>query len=265
MNTKYGNLVILVLVMSLIISGCGPGQVFGPTITPSPTNTPTPTSTSTPTPTFTPTMTPSPTFTPTPTIEPPSQLSNFFEGARLTYYESFDNYQLDQWDTQDCQSVNNGELKFACANGYLNRKNSFHEGEGVMIDFKHANQTGTYWWGMYLVSGNFGQDDWRDIGIAKSDNGSYVALQKGDTFPSGFPQFKTKPDVWYRLALAIGEEGKFIILVWERDNENIQPLKFNNTLGNEWSGLEWFFRVQSAENVVIDIDNYYQFAFSKMK
>jgi hypothetical protein len=53
--------VFLVLGLNLIISGCGPGQLFGPTITPIPTSTPTPTIT------LTPTKTPTPTETPTPT------------------------------------------------------------------------------------------------------------------------------------------------------------------------------------------------------
>lgn len=48
----------------ILLSACGPGQVFGPTITPSSTTTPTPTPTSTSTPTSTPTLTPTPTPTP---------------------------------------------------------------------------------------------------------------------------------------------------------------------------------------------------------
>jgi tetratricopeptide (TPR) repeat protein len=47
--------VFLALGLNLIISGCGPGQLFGPTKTPTPTNTLTPTKTPTPTNTLTPT------------------------------------------------------------------------------------------------------------------------------------------------------------------------------------------------------------------
>ena len=58
---------IFVSLFFLLLSGCGPGQLFGPTITPTPTNTSTSTSTSTPTPTptLTPTNTPTPTSSPT--------------------------------------------------------------------------------------------------------------------------------------------------------------------------------------------------------
>ena len=37
MKTKQRIAVVLVLLMSLVISGCGPGQLFGPTLTPTPT------------------------------------------------------------------------------------------------------------------------------------------------------------------------------------------------------------------------------------
>ena len=52
-------------VLSLQLSACGPGQLFGPSITPTPTFTPSPTFT--PAPTFTPTLT----STPRPTVTPP--------------------------------------------------------------------------------------------------------------------------------------------------------------------------------------------------
>ncbi|MBI5934312.1 MAG: hypothetical protein HY867_11440 [Chloroflexi bacterium] len=60
------NLILLIVLVALshMVTACGPGQLFGPTITPSPTNTPTPS------PTLTPTITPSPTATLTPTITP---------------------------------------------------------------------------------------------------------------------------------------------------------------------------------------------------
>ena len=265
MNRSNKLVVVCFVVLSLVISGCAPGKIFGPTITPLPTNTPVPTSTFTPASTSTPTMTPSPTFTPTPTVEPPSQLHKYFGNVRLTYYENFDEFAFELWDFQPCQTVIDGELEFACANGFLNRKNLFHAGEGVLIDFKHDKQSEVHWWGMNFVTGNYGQDDWKNFGIAQGDTGQYVAIQKGADFPFGFPPFSIKSDVWYRLAMAIDEKGKISILVWERDNANAQRLKIIRTLGDEWAGLEWFFRIQSAENVVIYLDNYYQFTFSEMK
>jgi hypothetical protein len=72
---KTRTVTVFYLLTSLLVgmeavSGCGPGQLFGPTMTPTSTNTPIPTSTSTPSPTFTPTPTFTPSLTPTPTIIP---------------------------------------------------------------------------------------------------------------------------------------------------------------------------------------------------
>jgi hypothetical protein len=52
--------------LALLLSACGPGQIFGPTITPTPADTTTPTHTPTPTRTLTPTRTPTRTSTRTP-------------------------------------------------------------------------------------------------------------------------------------------------------------------------------------------------------
>lgn len=93
MKTKQYYALISLLLVSLIASGCGPGQVFGPTITPTATLTPVPTSTSTPTPTFTPN--PTVTFTQTPvtktftTIVPANELwfntgVNIIKGQEVT-------------------------------------------------------------------------------------------------------------------------------------------------------------------------------------
>jgi hypothetical protein len=59
-NRRYLRWGYAVVITTLILSGCGPGQIFGPTITPTPTRTPIP-------PTSTPTLAP-PTFTLTPTL-----------------------------------------------------------------------------------------------------------------------------------------------------------------------------------------------------
>lgn len=78
MRTHPLPVVSLVLLAALALSGCGPGQLLGPTVTPTPTLTLTPTPTLTPTatatatatPTLTPTATATPTLTPTATATP---------------------------------------------------------------------------------------------------------------------------------------------------------------------------------------------------
>lgn len=68
---RKATMILAFSVISLVLSGCGPGQLLGPTFTPTPTLTPT--ATPTPTATLTPTATPTPTpVPPTPTPTPRS-------------------------------------------------------------------------------------------------------------------------------------------------------------------------------------------------
>ena len=94
MNTIQKALVILILTTSLAISGCGPGQMFGPTITPTSTKTPIPTATLTPTATLAPTATSTPTKTPTsaPTATPtlPIDLPELQEGKAIVFGQLLD-------------------------------------------------------------------------------------------------------------------------------------------------------------------------------
>lgn len=62
---KYFSLIACIILL-ISISACGPGRLFGPTLTQTPSSTPTPTLTPTPTATLTPTPTNTPTATPVP-------------------------------------------------------------------------------------------------------------------------------------------------------------------------------------------------------
>ena len=80
---------IALAIIAVLLTACGPGQIFGPTITPSPTNTSTPTNTWTPTPT--PTLTYTPTQTPTrvPVVLFLDDFSNPLSGwLTSTYYDA---------------------------------------------------------------------------------------------------------------------------------------------------------------------------------
>ncbi len=171
----------------------------------------------------------------------------------------------EQWQTQACQTVNNGVLEYACTVGYFSRKKLFQEGEGVLIDFKHVSQTDDYWWGMHFSSGSYGEDDWRTFGnSANKEYGQDISITKGTTWLGKDTRW-TKSDVWYRLALTVGENGRIAILVWERDNPDAEIWKYITTMGEDWSSLEWYFSVNNSHYVVLTFDNYYEFAFSRIK
>ena len=94
--SKTYHLMLVPVLLSLLVTSCGPGQLFGPTVTPTstptltPTNTPSPTITPSPTSTLTPTVTPSLTPTPSCSVKSGKWTSNemvngFLPGPLLTF------------------------------------------------------------------------------------------------------------------------------------------------------------------------------------
>jgi hypothetical protein len=116
-----------ILFLALLLSSCGPGQLWGPTLTPVPTATSTPTTTLTPMPppTSTPTSTPTATASPVPAAY---QTMNVNEYATFTVY-----WKRDLWEsaasasgnvlTEDFEkdTADYGELSFPylTGNGFL--------------------------------------------------------------------------------------------------------------------------------------------------
>ena len=86
---KVKSVSFLVLLLSLLLSSCGAGQVLGPTLTPNPTSTNTPTLTPTSTKTPIPTVTPLPTNTSTPSPTPiPASFEEDFNSDVLGWVDS---------------------------------------------------------------------------------------------------------------------------------------------------------------------------------
>ena len=85
MNTKQRIAMIFVLLLSLVISSCAPGQIFGPTATP------------TPTPTLTPTLTPMPPLVllGTPPI-PVKMLDAYVTMADVNFNENANDFSTDK-------------------------------------------------------------------------------------------------------------------------------------------------------------------------
>jgi hypothetical protein len=94
---------IILFFVSTLISACGPGQVFGPTLTPTPTNTLTPTPTLTPTITPTFTSTPSPTATITATPTPPPGLGVETDKVISSFKDLFEFSEIDDIDGHPAQ------------------------------------------------------------------------------------------------------------------------------------------------------------------
>lgn len=102
MNTQSKTLAVYAILFNLLLSGCGAGQVFGPTVTPTPTITFTPTLTPTATATFTPSATSTPTATFTPTATPTREIPQF----KICSPEDFRDCPIDVEDIFDGDYLN---------------------------------------------------------------------------------------------------------------------------------------------------------------
>lgn len=89
-NKKQLRCMLVFILITLLLTGCGPGQSFGPTLTPVPTNTSTPI--------------PLPTATPTPTIQKYSDVAKTYPAsAQLCSHVDFITHVLDSGFT--CEDV----------------------------------------------------------------------------------------------------------------------------------------------------------------
>jgi hypothetical protein len=126
MNAKQRTITLLILVLCLLVSGCGQGQLFGPTVTP------TTTFTSTPTITPTPTKTPTPTITPT--IEPTLALGEVEKvGAGGFSFQTTSGFQAQIREAQATISNLDGTILISLASAP--QKNSTQSLQTVLGNF----------------------------------------------------------------------------------------------------------------------------------
>jgi len=130
---KFSKFAVLIVVLNLLLSSCGAGQVFGPTMTPTPTttNTPTPTKTPTPTNTSTPMPTNTPTLTPT---------------ATLTPQELYEKIAPVDFEYGECLTINRGCYSYSGEWGdkyKMSRFNAFFTGYSRQVERFDNIYTGT--------------------------------------------------------------------------------------------------------------------------
>ena len=244
----------VLIIFSIFISGCRADEIVEPTNTPAPS------------------QTPSPTFTLTPTIEPPSELTTLFEEVHISYFEDFDSLPVKQWeDLKDCLEFKNGILETECMD--YNGEIPLNTGEGILLDFYHTDAD-EFYAEIGLFNGNpyFQSDKYKAFSFASvnfPEHGDYYQYlnyqdRLKEVHSQNFEHDIIKPDIWFRLVLAIGNDGSTIVSLWERDTPNPQMNTFKQTKIEGWADSEWRLSIAS-EGVSLVLDNYYQFGFSDIK
>lgn len=219
----------------------------------------------TPTKNIDPTSTPKPpTLTPTPIIKPPEILLKYLNGIEINNALNFDSVPTNINYNPDFVKIMNGEMEMK-GEGYqggMELQSRIEEGEGVMFDMKIVPEVppskfefetffdnGTWWtdayrrFGMYLVS-----SPESDLWMGKVGTGKYL---------SG--NLVIKPDVQYRVALAVGENADFLGLIWNPEKPESFRF-FHQPMGEKWFNNEWLFVINGASGKMI-VDNLMTFSF----
>jgi hypothetical protein len=160
------NQMMILVLLGLLISTCGPGQFLGPTITPSATSTPSPTQTPIPpTPTRTPipskTPTRAPTRTPTPTIPPPEfghYAGTSYNVPWVSFYYNEDgitgfSLEVETWDVgkkYTCTLTQPGDVVYPVSDSFDQPGAKFflvgsvESGTTVFVTLSGTTATGSY-------------------------------------------------------------------------------------------------------------------------
>lgn len=235
------------------------GQIFAPTATPQPTFTPTLTSTPTSTNTPQPTSTSTPTSTPTPIIILQDPMEKYLSNITVTSADWFDTLSKDNWD---CNSVNVTDgMMVVTGNSNCGRLTTFQEGTGVLTSFK-LDKDSNFEFYFDDRLGQWDTNSYKRFGFATGPkNGTEASVFNGRNW-IGSRLKSPKPEIWYNLLLAVGNDTKFLLLVWERDNPTSQIMYKGQF--TEWNGAEWKLNIGSFYGTV-RFDNYAEISFSEMK
>ena len=268
MNTIAKRVLGCIMLVGLFNSGCGPVKTITPTIPAlsASTDTLAPTPTDTPTTAPTSTATPLPTATLPPTL--PSQLGTFLEDGKFTFYDGFNFRSTDDWRFSYCQKIKDGEVDYSClGNNSLSRNYIFYAGEGILVDFMKVKPADDYKFRISFYNSDWGSPlIWQSFGITDSLTlGTHLTITRQNAAMVDIVIPQLKPEIWYRVAMAIDGNGRILVMTWERDNPVSEPWKYKSTQGGEWTGGAWIFQVFNEPPVTLRFDNFYQLAFSQIK
>lgn len=262
MKTNKTKFLALILMTSILLSGCGAGQFFGPTLTPTstPTLTPTftPTSTSTPTPTFT------PTFTPTPTVAPPLSAIDYLINPVIDRIDTFESSNAPAWDLT-AGHIENGALVVTGDGNWngLMIKRQFLEGQGVVFSYKMEKGRE---WSPYFYNGvGWGTSEYLQLGIF--DPGyPRLDIYKGKNLVAANNlkgNFRPKLDTWYQVMMVLGNDAHFLVVISD-PSDPTRSIVYQEIYDTEWAGISWYFRI-IVNQAVLKVDDFMEVSFSDIK
>jgi hypothetical protein len=200
--------------------------------------------------------------TPVKTGQVPHQVENFLTNTQALEFDSFGPTSAAYWDLGTIGSTANGMLELIGDKinwSQIGLKRSVLEGEAILF---LARYTRGAQFKMYLQSGPWGKERYRSFGInggGKPSHHLWLGSQYTEDFLTG--DFSPEPDRWYYVLMAIDNQAKVVVAIWDPDHPEKQN-SFKENMGEESRGQYWglifeVFRgtLQIDDFHIISLDN----------
>jgi serine/threonine protein kinase len=197
--------------------------------------------------------------------QPPSQLPEpvaaVLDGANFEFYDGFDSL-TERWYLYD-QTIFSDGMVTTTAQGkwgpYWMSDYELTEGMASLLLFKF-NSNADFTLGHQI--GDFGTPDYFFRGINEDTNRFDMRGGTPD-YTDLTGNLTLAPDIWYYGLFAIGDDGEYLIRVWEKDN----PASWAENkyeYGTDWADRGWWLTLSVGDGSV-SIDDFYSFSFSEIK
>ena len=193
--------------------------------------------------------------------QPPIDMLEEVEAHK--FYDFADRCDLLRWVSWSDGTIENGKYiligeEYWESGARLNK--TFQDGEAVMIRFQYSPHS--------EINIKFdNMEEWKTkeykrFGISIRGNEIQSDIYQGPNYIGGkslnLGQFTS--DTVYNLLLAIGNNGKFVALLWN-PNEPDNTVMYERELGEDWSNLNWSFGISSNKGQIA-IENITQMTFT---
>jgi tetratricopeptide (TPR) repeat protein len=191
----------------------------------------------------------------------PEAVSN----PEVLYHDDFDQLSSSEWYYKGgpVKTVD-GMLEITGAppwETYLEYQTPLHEGEGVLLLFKY-DPDAKFVVGLEIEE--WGTLSFRRWGIhVDVPEDLKTNIYEGSSSIGGQSLRGSNPDTWFYLLLAAGQNGEFLMRVWERDNPS-EMSEYRREFGEEWRELPWYFVIGDGEGKLY-IDSFTKLAFSEIR
>ena len=199
-------------------------------------------------------------------MESPSLTVEFLTDVKVLSYDPFDNMNNWDWDNQTGKNTN-GVFEIQGKSFWTSSfslKQQLAEGDGIMLSFKlqKANAQSEF----VFVTGDWQTDSFRQFGIynGKRPQADLFQGKNGLGGNNLHGNLTLQADTWHNLLTAIGKNGEFLAVMWDPNSEGHHAI-YNETIGEKWSGKNWYFMPKAEEGESLYVDDFYRISFGEIK